>query len=82
MSVLKTLRTAMRNDIAVFEAMRVDPITGEKEWVGRMGTRAAIARDGLEVDPASLGYCPHEWLDRSGYVDLQLARQFPHPLAG
>ncbi|WP_426424893.1 hypothetical protein [Bradyrhizobium genosp. A] len=71
----------MTNDTAVFDAMRLDPTTGEKEWIGRMGTRSAIARDGLEIDQASLGYCPHEWLDPTGYVDLELARQFPLMLA-
>lgn len=71
----------MRNDTAVFEPIRLDPMTGEKEWIGRMGTRAAIARDGFEIDPASLGYCPHEWLDESGYVDLVLASKFPLMLA-
>lgn len=41
-----------------------------------MGTRAAIARDGLEIYPKSLGYCPYEWLDESGYADIDLARKF------
>ncbi|MDH6263566.1 hypothetical protein [Bradyrhizobium sp. BR13661] len=71
----------MTNDTAVFNAVRLDPITGEKEWIGRMGTRTAIARDGLVVDPTSLGYCPHEWLEASGYVDLDLVRKFPHGIA-
>lgn len=71
----------MTNDTAVFDAMRLDPNSGEKEWIGRIGTRAAITRDGFEIDPASLGYCPHEWLDESGYVDLELSRKFPLMLA-
>lgn len=68
----------MTNDTAVFDTMRIDPTTGEREWTGRMGTRAAITRDGLEIDLASLCYCPHQWLNSSGYVDLELVRKFPY----
>ena len=69
----------MRNDTAVFNALRLDPESGQHVSTDRTGTREAIARDGLVVDTPSLGYCPHEWIDPSGYVDLELARRFPHP---
>jgi hypothetical protein len=47
-------RLPLTNDTAVFDAMRPDPKNGEREWAGRMGTRDAIRRDGLEIDAASL----------------------------
>lgn len=71
----------MTNDTAVFDAMRLDPNSGEREWAGRLGTREAIFRDGLAPDPASLAYCPHEWIDSAGYVDLDLVQKFPLMLA-
>jgi len=71
----------MTNDTAVYDAVRIDPKNGEKEWTGRTGTREAIARDGLAVDAASLAYCPHEWINSAGYVDLELVRKFPLILA-
>lgn len=67
----------MTNDTAVYDAFDVDPIDGNERWLGRMGTRRAIMRDGLIVDPASLAYCPHEWLDEYGYVDIERVREFP-----
>ncbi|MCG2633183.1 hypothetical protein L6654_42470 [Bradyrhizobium sp. WYCCWR 13023] len=67
----------MRNDTAVFDAIRLDADHGEKNWVGQMGTREAIARDRLEIDPASLAYCPHEWINHEGYVDIELVRKYP-----
>jgi hypothetical protein len=72
---------AVTNDTAVFEATRFDLATGEREWIGRMGTREAIVRDGLVVDAASVAYCPHEWIDTRGYVDLALVRRFSLMLA-
>jgi hypothetical protein len=72
---------AVTNDTAVFEATRFDLETGEREWVGRMGTREAIVRDGMAVDTASVAYCPHEWIDGRWYVDLALVRQFSLMLA-
>jgi hypothetical protein len=72
---------AMTNDTAVFDALRLDPNSGLAEWAGRLGTREAIRSDGLEIDAASLSFCPHEWIDPAGYVDLQLVRQFPRMLA-
>ena len=62
---------------AVCVAVRVDPTNGNKEWAGRLGTRCAIARNGLNIDPASLAYCWHEWLNGSGYVDIERVREFP-----
>ncbi|MGY4350115.1 hypothetical protein [Bradyrhizobium sp. 187] len=57
--------------------VRIDPMNGGAEWAGRMGTRNAIARDGLTIDPTSLAYCPHEWLNESGYVDLERVQSSP-----
>lgn len=74
-------RMPVTNDIAVFAAMRLDPINGKKESDGRRGTRASIRRDGMEIDAASLAFCPHEWINSSGYVDLELVRKFPLVLA-
>lgn len=71
----------MKNDTAVYDALRVDPTSGGKEWAGRMGTREAIRRDSLEIDAASLAFCPHEWINSAGYVDLELVRKFPLMLA-
>ena len=69
----------MTNDTQVFFAIYFDSQTGEMKPVGRAGTMEAIQRDGFEVDPMSENYCPHEWLDDHGYVDLELARKYPHP---
>lgn len=71
----------MTNDTAVFDAMRPDPKNGEREWAGRMGTRDAIRRDGLEIDTASVTFCPLEWINSAGYVDIELVRKFPLMLA-
>jgi hypothetical protein len=71
------LEIALTNDTAVYVVGRVDPTTRSKEWAGRMGTRRTIARDGLTIDPASLAYCRHEWLNGSGYVDIERVREFP-----
>ncbi|MCK1474897.1 hypothetical protein IVB27_08765 [Bradyrhizobium sp. 197] len=65
-----------KSDTAVYDAMRPDP-NGHREWAGRLGTREAIRRDGLELDATSLAYCPHEWINAAGYVDLELVRKFP-----
>ena len=67
----------MRNDTAVYDAFLVDPTDGSKKWIGRMGTRRAIMRDGFAIDPPSLAYCPHEWLDERGYIDIERVRAFP-----
>jgi hypothetical protein len=67
------------NDTEVFDAMRVDVMTGETEWTKRTGTRDAIHRDGFVIDPISQKYCPREWIDDRGYVDLELSRRHPYP---
>lgn len=71
----------MTNDTAVYDAVCVDQTNGDQEWAGHMGTRRAIARDGLTIDPSSPACCPHEWLNESGYVDLERVRKFPLMLA-
>jgi len=76
-----TSEIAMTNDIAVYDAIRLSPNSGQRLWTGRMGTRAAIKRDGLIVDSASLAYCPHQWIDADGYVDQKLAKKHPYHLA-
>jgi len=43
--------------------------------------RDAIRGDGLEIDAASLAFCPREWINSTGYVDLELVRIFPLMLA-
>ena len=67
----------MRDDTPVFEAMRSDTQEDEDVWTGLMGTREAIQRDGLTIDIHSLSYCPHEWLNSRGYIDLELVRRHP-----
>jgi hypothetical protein len=69
----------MTNDKAVFDAMRFDIRAGQDIWSRRTGTREAINRDGYRIDPMSLRYCPHEWIDDRGYVDLELSREHPYP---
>jgi hypothetical protein len=51
--------------------MRFDVSAGE---TGLTGTREAIRRDGYCIDPISLKFCPHDWIDRRGYVDQDLAQ--------
>jgi hypothetical protein len=68
----------MKNDVAVYDALRFGSDAGESIGTGCMGTRAAILRDGLTFDPASVSYCPREWLDERGYLDLELARKHPY----
>ncbi len=48
-----------------------------------MGTREAIHRDRMVINPMSQTFCPHEWLDGHGNVDRSLAAsiQGPPPLA-
>ena len=67
----------MKNDTAVFAAMVFDAQIGENVWIGLTGTREAIRRDGYSIDPISLNFCPHEWIDSRGYVDLDLQRNAP-----
>jgi hypothetical protein len=70
----------MTNDTAVFDAVRLNIRTGSEVWTGRIGTPEAIRRDGLLIG-GELRYCPHEWLDKRGYVDLELARKHPYALS-
>jgi hypothetical protein len=67
----------MKNDTAVFAAMCFDVERGESVWVGLTGTREAIQRDGYSIDPISLNFCPHQWIDSRGYVDLDMAANAP-----
>jgi hypothetical protein len=68
----------MTNDTAIYDAMRFDIRAGDHIWTGRAGTREAIGRDGYSIEGMSLRYCPHEWIDASGYVDLELTRRHPY----
>jgi hypothetical protein len=64
----------------VFYAMRVNSVTGQTEPIGRAGTVEAIRRDDFQIDPVSeKNYCPHEWLDERGYIDLERARKHLSP---
>jgi hypothetical protein len=74
-------RIAMKNDTPVFDAMRFDADAGKNVWTGFMGTREAIQRDGYAIDQDSMSYCPHEWLNSRGYIELELVRKHPHHLA-
>jgi hypothetical protein len=67
----------MTNDTAVFDAMHFDVSAGDSIWTGLTGTREAIRRDGYCIDPLFLKFCPHEWIDRRGYVDRDLAQDAP-----
>jgi len=70
----------MANDTAVFDAVRLNIRTGGEVWTGRVGTPEAIRRDGLLIG-GELRYCPHEWLDKRGYVDPELAQRYPNSRA-
>jgi len=59
--------------------MNVDQDTGHAVWSGLTGTRSALQRDGLTIDPKASALCPREWLDELGYLDAELARQNPRP---
>lgn len=69
----------MLNVIEVFDVMHVDPTTERTVWTGLTGTRAALMRDGHIIDLKSMSYCPRDWLDEHGYVDVNLARTHPRP---
>jgi hypothetical protein len=70
--------TEITNDTQVFDAMRFDVVSGDMVWTGRVGTREAIGREKLAVDPGSWKRCPHQWLDERGFVDRELSRKHPH----
>lgn len=63
--------------VEVFDVMRLDPVTEHAVWTGFTGTRAALMRDGFEIDPKRTAYCPGEWLNDRGYLDSELAREHP-----
>jgi hypothetical protein len=67
----------MTNDTAVFDAVRLNIRTGSEVWTGKVGTPEAIRRDGLLIG-GELRYCPHEWIDKRGYVDPALAEKHPN----
>ena len=71
----------MRNDTPVYDVVHLGPDGEARRGIGSLGTREAIRRDGLQIDATSLAFCPHEWIDSSGYVDLELVRKFPLMLA-
>jgi hypothetical protein len=70
----------MTNDTGVFYGKRFDPNVVDYVSTGdpRMGTREALERAGLKIDPMSLAFCPHQWIGRDGYVDPALERQHPY----
>jgi hypothetical protein len=68
---------SMKNDTAVFAAMRFDALAGKNVWTGLTGTRQAIRRDGYCIDPLSLNFCPHQWIDSQGYLDPEFVRDVP-----
>lgn len=69
----------VQNDTEVFYAVRVDPRTREQDRTDpRMGTREAIHKRGLQADPVSRSFCPHQWLDADGFVNQELARLHPY----
>jgi hypothetical protein len=69
----------MLNYIEVFDVMEVDPTTGSSVWTGIAGTRTALKRDGHIIDPKAMAYCPLEWIDARGYLDVELARTHRRP---
>jgi hypothetical protein len=69
--------TETTNDTEVFDAMRFDVVSGDMVWTGHVGTREAIRRERLAIDPGSWSFCPHQWLDEQGFVDRELSRKHP-----
>jgi hypothetical protein len=70
-----------QNDTQVFYEMRFDIRAGENVWTGRNGRAEAILRSGYLIG-TSPGWCPHEWIDARGYVDLELSRKHPYGRLG
>jgi hypothetical protein len=68
----------MLNFIEVFDVMEVNP-SGQAIWTGLTGTRTALERDGFMIHPKAGAYCPADWLDERGYLDVELARRHPRP---
>jgi hypothetical protein len=76
-----TSRFSMTNDTRVFFAVRFDAQTGVMIRArDEKGTAEAIRRDGLEIDPTSESWCPHQWLNRRGYIDPALVRRHRYAL--
>lgn len=69
----------MTDVIEVFDAISEDPDTKDEVWTGLTGTREALERDGFTIDPKRITYCPREWLNERGYLDAELAREYPRP---
>ena len=69
------------NDTEVFYAKRFDIAVGDYVLTDdhRKGTREAINRAGLKIEPFSQAFCPHQWIGQDGYVDLELSRKHPYP---
>jgi hypothetical protein len=74
---MTNIAAEITNDTEVFDAMRFDAVSGDMVWTGRVGTREAIRREKLAVDPGSWKFCPHQWLDDRGFVDRDLSRKHP-----
>jgi hypothetical protein len=43
------------------------------------GTRRAIHAKGLHIVPDSQDFVPYQWLNEDGFVDPELAQQYPYP---
>ncbi|WP_315784206.1 hypothetical protein [Bradyrhizobium sp. SZCCHNPS1003] len=67
----------MLNLVEVFDVMETDAVTGRAVWTGATGTRRALHRDGITIDPNAAAYCPGEWLNERGYLEAELARAHP-----
>ena len=67
------------NDTEVFYGKRFDMTVVDYVPTDdpRMGTREAIQRAGLKIDPLSQAFCPHQWIGRDGYVDQALVDMYP-----
>jgi hypothetical protein len=67
----------VENDTEVFYEVRLDPLTGEQIYTDRTGSRQAIRKSGRKTDPMSRNFCPHQWLDEDGFMNQELANQYP-----
>jgi hypothetical protein len=61
-----TNRLPIVNPLAVTREIENLPVANDTRALER--TRDAIEDAGGRVDPASLGYCPHSWLDADGWL--------------
>jgi hypothetical protein len=46
----------------------LDVSTGENAWTGLTGTPEAIRRDDYNIDPISLKFCLHAWINGDGLL--------------